>query len=61
MDSRQCLLQAYEKKVQSQSLDIERLQEAYSRSKGEIAMLKDFQKNPDAVTESVKECQKYVR
>lgn len=52
------ILKAYEQKVQSQSLDIERLQEAYSRSKGEITTLKNFQKNPEAVAESIKDCQK---
>lgn len=52
------VLKAYEQKVQSQNLDIERLQEAYNRSKGEITTLKNIQKNPEAVTESIKECQK---
>ena len=52
------ILKVYEQKVQSQSLDIERLQEAYNRSKGEIATLKSFQKNPEAVAESIKDCQK---
>lgn len=53
------VLKVYEQKVQSQSLDIERLQEAYNRSKGEITTLKNFQKNPHAVAESIKDCQKY--
>lgn len=52
------ILKAYDQKVQSQALDIERLQEAYSRSKGEITTLKNFQKNPEAVAESIKDCQK---
>jgi centrosomal protein CEP89 len=52
------VLKAYEQKVQSQSLDIERLQEAYNRSKGEITTLKNFHKNPEAVAESIKDCQK---
>lgn len=52
------VLRAYEQKVQSQNLDIERLSEAYNRSKGEITTLKNFHKNPEAVTESIKECQK---
>ncbi|CAO1414124.1 unnamed protein product [Diamesa serratosioi] len=52
------ILKAYEQKVQSQSLDIERLQEAYNRSKGEISTLKSFQNNPEAVAESIKDCQK---
>lgn len=54
------ILKAYEQKVQSQALDIERLQEAYNRSKGEITTLKNFQKNPEAVAESIKDCQKWV-
>lgn len=52
------ILKAYEQKVQSQALDIERLQEAYNRSKGEITTLKNFQKNPEAVAESIRDCQK---
>lgn len=51
------ILKAYEQKIQAQSLDIERLQEAYNRSKGEVSALKNIQKNPEIVT-SVKECQK---
>lgn len=52
------ILKAYEQKIQSLNLDVERLQEAYNRSKGEISTLKNLQKNPEAVTQSVKECQK---
>jgi chromosome segregation ATPase len=52
------VLKAYEQKVQSLQIDIERLQEAYQRSKGEISMLKKINRNPEAVTQSVKECQK---
>jgi hypothetical protein len=52
------VLKAYEQKVQSQSLDITRLQEAYNRSKGEITTLKNIQKNPEAVAESIKDCHK---
>lgn len=52
------VLKAYDQRVQSQSLDIERLQEAYNRSKGEITTLKSFQKNPEAVAESIKDCQR---
>ena len=53
------ILKAYEQKIQSLNLDIERLQEAYNRSKGEISTLKNLHRNPEAVTQSVKECQKY--
>lgn len=52
------VLKAYEQKVQSQSLDIERLQEAYNRSKGEISTLKGYQNNPEAVAESIRDCHK---
>lgn len=52
------VLKAYEQKVQSQALDIERLQEAYNRSKGELTTLKNFHKNPEAVAESIKDCHK---
>lgn len=51
------ILKVYEQKVQSQALDIERLQEAYNRSKGEITTLKNMQKNPDALADSIKDFQ----
>ncbi len=54
------VLKAYGQKTESQALDIKRLQEAYNRSKGEITTLKNMQKNPDAVTQHVKECQKLL-
>lgn len=54
------VLRVYEQKMQSQSLDIERLQEAYNRSKGEISTLKSMQKNPEEFTQQLKECQKMV-
>lgn len=53
------VLKAYEQKIQSLNIDIERLQDAYHRSKGEISILKKLNRNPEAVTQSVKECQKY--
>lgn len=52
------VLHCYEKKVQSQALDIERLQEGYSRAKGEIATLRNLNQKPEVVVESLKECQK---
>lgn len=51
------VLKVYEQKMQSQSLDIDRLQEAYNRSKGEITTLKSMHKNPDEFTQQLKECQ----
>lgn len=53
-------MRAYDQKVASQAIDIERLQEAYNRAKGEITTLKAYQKNPEVVVESIKECQKLV-
>jgi centrosomal protein CEP89 len=52
------LIRCYEQKIQSQALDIERLQEAYSRSKGELATLRAIQQNPEVMVDSLRECQK---
>ncbi|XP_049546774.1 protein Cep89 homolog [Anopheles darlingi] len=52
------VLKCYEQKVQAQCLDIERLQEAYARSKGELTMLRNLNQNPEIVADSLKECQK---
>lgn len=52
------VLRCYEQKVQSQHLDLERLQEAYARSKGELTAVRSMQQNPEVVVESLKECQK---
>ncbi|CAD7088732.1 unnamed protein product [Hermetia illucens] len=52
------VLRCYEQKVQGQSLDIERLQEAYSRAKGEIISLRNAHAHPDTIVESLKECQR---
>lgn len=54
------VLRCYEQKVQSQHLDVERLQEAYARAKGELSAIRGLQQNPEAVVESLKECQRYV-
>lgn len=54
------VLKVYEQKTQLQAIDIERLQEAYHRSKGEIASLKNLHKTPDIVTQQVEECQKFL-
>uniref|UniRef100_A0A6E8W2M9 Uncharacterized protein n=1 Tax=Anopheles coluzzii TaxID=1518534 RepID=A0A6E8W2M9_ANOCL len=55
------VLKCYEQKVQAQNLDIERLQEAYSRAKGELTSLRNLNQNPEVVANSLKECQKYLR
>ncbi|XP_050095468.1 protein Cep89 homolog isoform X2 [Anopheles aquasalis] len=52
------VLKCYEQKVQAQCLDIERLQEAYTRSKGELTTLRNLNQNPEIVADSLKECQK---
>ncbi|XP_050080441.1 protein Cep89 homolog [Anopheles maculipalpis] len=54
------VLKCYEQKVQAQNLDIERLQEAYSRSKGELTSLRNLNQNPEVVADSLKECQKLL-
>ncbi|XP_053659489.1 protein Cep89 homolog [Anopheles marshallii] len=54
------VLKCYEQKVQAQNLDIERLQEAYSRSKGELTSLRNLHQNPEVVADSLKECQKLL-
>uniref|UniRef100_A0A336MVC3 CSON008177 protein n=1 Tax=Culicoides sonorensis TaxID=179676 RepID=A0A336MVC3_CULSO len=52
------VIRVYEQKVQSQSLDIERLQEAYSRCKGELAGMKHLHEKPESVVDGLRECQK---
>nr|XP_040233990.2 protein Cep89 homolog [Anopheles coluzzii] len=54
------VLKCYEQKVQAQNLDIERLQEAYSRAKGELTSLRNLNQNPEVVANSLKECQKLL-
>lgn len=55
------VLKCYEQKFQSQNLDLERLQEAYSRAKGELTALRGVQQCPSEVlAESLKEMQKFV-
>ncbi|XP_053688894.1 protein Cep89 homolog [Sabethes cyaneus] len=52
------VLKCYEQKIQAQCLDIERLQEAYSRAKGELTSLRNLNQRPEVVVESMKECQR---
>lgn len=52
------VLRCYEQKVQSQSLDLERIQEAYNRTKSELNSVRNLNKQPEVVVESLKECQK---
>lgn len=44
--------------MQSQSLDLERIQEAYNRTKSELNSVRNLNKQPEVVVESLKECQK---
>lgn len=55
------VLRCYEQKVQSQHLDVERLQEAYARAKGELTAIRNMQQNPEVMVESLKECQRYIK
>lgn len=52
------VLRCYEQKVQSQSIDLERLQEAYGRVNGELTGLRAMQQNPERLVESLRECQR---
>jgi centrosomal protein CEP89 len=52
------LIRCYEQKIQAMALDNERLQEAYSRSKSELATLRAIHQNPELMVDSLKECQK---
>lgn len=55
------VLRCYEQKVQLQNLELERLNEAYARTKGELTALRNIQQTPpEMIVESLKECQKYV-
>jgi centrosomal protein CEP89 len=54
------VLKVYEQKNQSQAIDIERLQEAYNRTKGEIASLKSLQKTPEIVNQQLEEYQNFL-
>lgn len=54
------VLRCYEQKVQSQHLDVERLQEAYARAKGELTAIRNMQQNPEVMVDSLKECQRYA-
>jgi len=56
------VVRCYEQKIQSQTLDLDRLHDAYSRAKSELAIFRvnstQPQDNPASVIESLKECQK---
>ncbi|XP_031635137.1 protein Cep89 homolog [Contarinia nasturtii] len=52
------VMRLYEQKIQSQSIDIERLQEAYNRLKGEQSNCRTMHEQPELVIERLKECQR---
>lgn len=52
------VMRCYEQKLQSQSIDMQRLQEAYGRIKSEQNTCKTMHQQPELVIESLKECQR---
>lgn len=52
------VMKCYEKKIQSQALDIDRLQDAYTKAKSELTTLKSLQEQPQVIIDSLRECQK---
>lgn len=52
------IMRCYEQKVVSQSLDMQRLQEAYSRLKSEQNTCKTVHQQPELMIESLKDYQK---
>lgn len=53
-------MRCYEKKLQSQSIDIQRLQEAHSRLRNEQTNCQTMHQQPELVVESLKERQRCV-
>lgn len=53
------IMRCYEQKLQSQSIDIQRLQEAHSRLKSEQTNCQTMHQQPELVVESLKERQRY--
>lgn len=53
------VMRCYEQKLQSQSIDMQRLQEAYSRLKSEQNNCKTMHEQPELVIERFKECQRF--
>lgn len=52
------VMRHYEQKIQTQSIDIQRLQEACGRLKGEQTNCKTMHEQPELVIERLKECQR---
>lgn len=53
------VMRCYEQKLQSQSIDMQRLQEAYNRLKSEQSNCKTMHEQPELVIERFKECQRF--
>lgn len=53
------VMRCYEQKLQSQSIDIQRLQEAHTRLKSEQNNCQTMHQQPELVVESLKERQRY--
>lgn len=51
-------MRCYEKKLQAQALDIQRLQEAHSRLRNEQTNCQTMHQQPELVVESLKERQR---
>lgn len=54
------VLRCYEQKLQAQTIDMERLQEAYGRLKTEVGTCKTMHQNPEAVAANLRECEKML-
>lgn len=52
------VVRCYEKKLQSQTIDLQRLQEAHSRLRNEQTNCQTMHQQPELVVESLKECQR---
>lgn len=53
------VIRCYEQKLQAQSIDIQRLQDAHSRLKSEQTNCHTMHQQPELVVESLKERQRY--
>lgn len=53
------MMRCYEQKLQSQLIDIQRLQEAYNRLKNEQRNCRTMHEQPEIVIEHLKECQRW--
>lgn len=53
-------MRCYEQKIQAHTIDMERLQEAYTRLKNEQFTCKTAHQQPEMIIEKLKECQKML-